>query len=311
MSDTIYSMKKTSRTAGARKWAEKNRDIKWAVIFLLPALVLIIALRLAPAAGALVSSFYKALPGGLAEPIFAGLYNYTHIFTNPEFIDTLVRTAIFNLIINPLQVFVALILAVLMTCKVPLRGLWRTLLFLPATIPIVGSSIVWGAILRQDGPANALLQLFALPPQPFLTSPSQALASIMLIATWVGVGYWMIFLITGLENIPGEIYEAAKIDRAKPLRIFFSITLPLLKRQLLFVLVADTVANFILFVPIQMLTSGGPANSTTLLMFDAYRTTYMYGSRNLGAAEVSVLMVLMLICVGIQFLLLREKEDIY
>lgn len=296
------------RAVTARPRRRSRREAVWAAVFLAPAVIAILVMRVAPGIDAAWSSLFKALPGGLAEPTFAGLSSYGKLFSNPDFVATLVRTIVFNLIINPLQVFISLVLAVLMTRRIPARGAWRTLLFVPATIPIVGSSIAWGAGLRQDGPVNAILKALGGQPQPFFTSASQALASIMLVATWIGVGYWMIFLIAGLEDIPREYYEAASIDRAGPLRTFFSLTLPLLKRQLLFVLVADTVANFVLFVPVQMLTNGGPQNSTTLLMFDAYRTTYGYGSRNLGAAEVVILMMIMLFFVGLQFALLNERD---
>ncbi|RYF94470.1 MAG: alpha/beta fold hydrolase [Caulobacteraceae bacterium] len=90
---------------------------------------------------------------------------------------------------------------------------------------------------------------------------------------------------------------------------FFHITIPMLRRPLLFVLVADTVANFVLFVPVQLLTGGGPQSSTTLLMFEAYRTSYAFGSRNLGAAQVVLLTVIMLFFVLLQFRLLREEKD--
>jgi multiple sugar transport system permease protein len=119
----------------------------------------------------------------------------------------------------------------------------------------------------------------------------------------------MQFLITGIEALPEEVYEAAKLDRAGPIRTFFEITLPLLRRPLLFVLVADTVANFVLFAPIQLLTSGGPQSSTNLLMFDMYTTTYTYGSTDLGAAEVVILTAITLFFVLVQFRLLREERS--
>jgi multiple sugar transport system permease protein len=293
-----------------RPWTRGQRkEAMWALIFLSPALIAIFTMRIAPSVGAFVSSLYKGLPGGVQRPRFSGLDNYQDLFTNPAFIDTFIRTMVFNVIINPLQLGLALLIAVVMTQRVALRGLWRTLVFIPATIPIVGSSIAWGVALRPEGPANAIISALGGNPQPFFTSPDQALASIILVASWIGVGYWMIFLIAGLEAIPGQYYEAARIDRAGPLRTFFSITLPLLKRPLLFVLVANTAANFVLFVPVQLLTSGGPQSSTTLLMFDAYRTSYGYGSRNLGAAEIIVLTLIMLFFVALQFRLLREDAS--
>ncbi|ACQ78542.1 binding-protein-dependent transport systems inner membrane component [Beutenbergia cavernae DSM 12333] len=304
----------SSRGAGAAPPARayrnrrRTKELTWAAVFLAPALLAIATLRIAPSVEAIVSSLYSGFPGGVLEPVFSGLANYSDLFANDAFRATVVRTIVFNLIINPLQIAIALLIAVLMTRRIATPGLWRTLIFIPAVVPMVGSSIVWGIALRPEGPVNAIISALGGNPQPFLTSPDQALASIMLIISWIGIGYWMLFLISGLQTIPEEYYEAAKLDRAGPIRTFFQITIPLLKRPLLFVLVADTVANFVLFVPIQMLTNGGPQNSTTMQMFNAYRTTYTYGSKNLGAAEVVILTLIMLVFVAAQFRLLREDR---
>jgi multiple sugar transport system permease protein len=292
-----------------RRSTVRRRELFWAVVFLLPAVTALVGLRIAPTVGAVVDSLYKAFPGGIIPATFAGLHNYQSLFADPNFVATIVRTLVFNLIINPLQIAVALVVAVLFVQRIPLVGLWRTMLFIPVTIPIVGSCIAWGAALNPDGPVNGLITALGGSPQPFFTSPNQALACIIVLASWIGIGYWMLFLIAGLQAIPDELYEAARVDQAGPVRTFFSITLPLLRRPLLFVLVADTVANFVLFVPVQLLTQGGPQGSTTLLMFDAWRTTYGYGSRNLGAAEVVILTAIMLVFVLLQFRLLREEGD--
>lgn len=291
-----------------RRQLRRRKELFWAVVFLAPALVAIGSLRIAPTISAVVSSLYSGFPGGVRPPVFSGFDNYLDLWGNEAFRETVLRTVVFNVIINPLQVAIALLVAVLMTRRIAAPGLWRTLVFIPAVVPIVGSSIVWSIALRPDGPVNAIITALGGRPQPFLTSPDQALASIMLIASWIGIGYWMIFLISGLRAIPSEYYEAAKLDRAGPIRTFFQITIPLLKRPLLFVLVADTVANFVLFVPIQMLTNGGPQNSTTMQMFNAYRTTYTYSSKNLGAAEVVILTIIMLVFVALQFRLLRDDD---
>jgi len=292
-----------------RRFSRERHDLIWATVFLLPAMVAILSTRVWPTVGAISSSLHTGFPGGVREPVFSWFDNYVRLFENPAFIEMIVRTIAFNLVINPLQIAIALVVSLAMTRTIPFRGLWRTLVFIPATVPIVGSSIAWGVGLRSDGPVNAVISALGGTPQPFFTSPAQALASIILVATWIGVGYWMLFLIAGIEAIPKEYYEAAKIDRAGPIRTFFSITVPQLKRPLLFVLVACTVANFVLFVPIQLITNGGPQSSTTLLMFDAYRTTFGYGSRNLGAAEVVILTSIMLLFVALQFFLLREDRE--
>ncbi|CAM3369683.1 carbohydrate ABC transporter permease [Occultella aeris] len=302
---------RTSRGAGSpapRRLSRRRKELAWAVIFLAPAIIAILTLRIAPSIGAVISSLHRGFPGGVLEPVFSGFRNYSDLLANEAFRDTVVRTVVFNVIINPLQVAIALMVAVLVTRRVGAPGLWRTLIFIPATVPIVGSSIVWGVALRPEGPINAIIEALGGTPQPFFTSGDQALASIMLVLSWIGIGYWMLFLISGIQSIPEEYYEAARLDRAGPIRTFFSITIPLLKRPLLFVLVADTVANFVVFVPIQMLTNGGPQNSTTMQMFNAYRTTYTYGSKNLGAAEVVILTLIMLVFVAIQFRMLREDR---
>ena len=286
-----------------------QKESVWAALFLVPALATILITRVWPALGAAVSSLYTALPGGVQAERFVGFANYRSLFENQAFIDVLWRTVVFNLVINPLQVGLALVLALVMVRKMPLRGPLRTLLFLPATVPIVGSTIAWGVALRPDGPVNAVITALGGTPQPFFTSPEQSLATVIIIASWIGVGYWMIFLIAGIEAIPEEYFEAAKLDRAGPVRTFFAVTLPQLKRPILFVLVACTVANFVLFVPIQLLTEGGPQSSSTILMFDAYRTTFVFGARNLGAAEVVILSAVMLAFVVMQFMLLGEEKE--
>ena len=286
-----------------------QKESVWAALFLVPALATILITRVWPALGAAVSSLYTALPGGVQAERFVGFANYRSLFENQAFIDVLWRTVVFNLVINPLQVGLALVLALVMVRKMPLRGLLRTLLFLPATVPIVGSTIAWGVALRPDGPVNAVITALGGTPQPFFTSLEQSLATVIIIASWIGVGYWMIFLIAGIEAIPEEYFEAAKLDRAGPVRTFFAVTLPQLKRPILFVLVACTVANFVLFVPIQLLTEGGPQSSSTILMFDAYRTTFVFGARNLGAAEVVILSAVMLAFVVMQFMLLGEEKE--
>lgn len=289
--------------------AGRRLELFWGAVFLAPVLVSLVVLRIVPAVGAISSSLYKAFPGGIIPATYAGLQNYRSLFGDPNFNATIRRTIAFNLVINPLQILIALLVAVLLVQRIPLVGLWRTLLFVPVIIPIVGSCIAWGAALNPEGPVNAIISALGGTPQPFFTSPGQALACIVVIASWIGIGYWMLFLVSGLQAIPEELYDAAKIDRAGAVRTFLHITLPMLRRPLLFVLVADTVANFVLFVPVQLLTGGGPQSSTTLLMFEAYRTSYAYGSRNLGAAQVVLLTAIMLFFVLLQFRLLREERE--
>lgn len=303
---TAPSVPAGSARARRRRPGQHHHGL-WPGVFLTPALIALVVLRVVPTVKAVGSSLYTAFPGGIIPATYSGLTNYRQLFADPAFVATIKRTLLFNVVINPLQILVALVVAVLMTQRIRARGLWRTFVFIPVTVPIVGSCIAWGAALGPQGPVNAIISAVGGHPQPFFTSASQALAGIIVVASWIGVGYWMLFLIAGLQAIPAELYEAARLDRASPLRTFRHLTVPLLRRPLLFVLVADTVANFVLFVPVQLLTNGGPQSSTTLLMFDAYQTSYAFGSRNAGAAEIVILTLIMLAFVVLQFRLLRDE----
>ena len=158
--------------------------------------------------------------------------------------------------------------------------------------------------MRKDGIVNAALVAVGIGEQPFLTSPTQALPSIMLVVSWIGVGYWMVFLIAGLQDIPNAYLEAAAIDGANWWRKFWHVVLPLMRRPLAFVLVANTVANFILFAPIQALTGGGPRGATNLIMFDTYQNAFVVGDRATASAQVVILLIIMLSIVILQFRLL-------
>lgn len=268
--------------------------------FVAPALIALLLFRLLPTLQAVRGSVEN-------RGEFVGLENYQFLFASESFRKSLSTTLLFGAIINPLQVVLALALALLLTQRLPAVRLWRTLIFLPVAVPLLVSAVIWGIAFRPDGPLNALLAALGFPPQPFLTSPDQALFSIIILASWVGVGYWMTFLIAGLQDIPPDYAEAAAIDGAGWWRTFWQITLPLLRRPLAFVLVADTVANFLLFAPVQVLTRGGPAEATNLIMFEIYRQAYTFGDLGLASAEVVIVVLILLVIVALEFRLLQES----
>lgn len=285
----------------------RNRSVAGiALLFLLPALVALLLLRLAPAAVALVDSLSRStLLGGTS---FVGLGNYIELFTNADFQNSLAVTLLFAIVINPLQIVAAFLLAVLFTRWAVGSKFWRSMVILPIAVPPAVSAVVWSVIYRPDGLANGFLAIIGIPPQPFLTSPYQALLSIMILLSWIGVGYWMMFLIAGLNDIPTSYYEAASLDGASWWRQTWSITLPLLRRPLAFVLVADTVSNFLVFAPVQILTKGGPNGSTNLLMHDLYTRAYTFGDINKAQAEVVILVLITVVIVALQFRLLRTED---
>lgn len=280
----------------------QGREAILALLFTAPVLVALVVLRLWPMASAVVTSL-KA-PGSDS----LGGENFAYLFADPSFLDMVRVTLLFAVIVNPLQIFLALALAVLLTQRLRGARFWRILVFLPAAVPQAVSAIVWGVALRPDGPVNGFLAVFGIDAQPFLSSRDQALLSIIVIVSWIGVGYWMMFLIAGLLDIPEMYTEAAAIDGAGWWKTFVFVILPQLRRPLGFVLVADTVANFLVFAPVQILTRGGPEGSTNLVMFEIYSRAYQYGDLSLAASETVILVLLVLAIVSIQFRLLPGRD---
>jgi ABC-type sugar transport system permease subunit len=271
-----------------------------------PALVSLLVLRLAPAGVAVVDSLFRT--SLLSGTTFVGLGNYLELFANPDFQNSLSVTLLFTIVVNPLQVAAAFLLAVLFTRRAAGARFWRSLVILPIAVPPAVSAVIWSVIYRPDGLGNGVLALFGIPAQPFLTSPEQSLMSIIVLLSWIGVGYWMMFLIAGINDVPGEYYEAASLDGASAWRQLWTVTFPLVRRPLAFVLVADTVSNFLIFAPVQILTKGGPNGSTNLLMYDIFTRAYTFADINKAQAEVVILVLITVVIVAVQFRMLRTES---
>ncbi len=277
--------------------------------FLLPALGLLILFNLFPALATLNESVYaQSLLQG--RRIFVGLENFERIFADPIFWRSAEVTIAFSLLVNPIQVTLALGLAILANQKVRGIALFRSIYLIPVAVSINVTTVVWGLMLNADsGLVNGILASMGIARQPFLTAPSHALWSIIILATWKGVPLWSLFFLAGLQGISESVIEAAKIDGANRWQIFRYITLPLLRSVLLFVLVADTVANFILFAPILLLTQGGPQQSTNLIMYETYRRGVVYGDLHTSATMLTVMLFFVFTIVGLQFYLLRQRNS--
>lgn len=287
---------------------KRLRDQQWlvALAFVAPGAVALVLLRVVPAVDAFLDSLQRT--SVLKQTTsWVGLQNYLDLLQDPGFRQTVKVTAIFSLVVNPIQILIALLIALLLHKTLPGGRVWRAFVFIPVAVPAAVSTIIWGIAFQPNGLINAFLDVVGIGRQPFLTSPQQAMWSVLVMLSWIGVGYWMIFLIAGLQDIPASYYEAAKVDGAGTWRTFVNITLPLLRRPLAFVLVADTVSNFLVFAPIQILTNGGPENTTRLVMFDIYNKAYQVGDVNLAQAEVVLLVLVMAAIVSVQFWLLNRR----
>ena len=280
-----------------------------AFFFLAPALIGLVLFRIYPIGLSLVKSFFAVNYSQGTSETFAGLKNYIGILKDKYFWESLMVTLKLNLFINPIQIILAFIIALLISKNTLSNRVFRTLFLIPLGVSVAVASSIWGILLNPNkGLINSILNVFSIAPQAFLRSPDQALWCIIMIASWCGISYWMIFLMAGLQEIPENLYEAARVDGASSAQQLFHITLPLMKRTLLFVTVADTAANFLLFVPMFVLTKGGPANSTNSLMYEVYASAFVY-SDFARSLTLSILLLLILMAVIlIEFKLIKTED---
>lgn len=274
------------------------------VLFIFPAIALLLIFRIYPIIIAVSGSF---LSSGFSHPkAFVGLSNYIQLFNDPTFWNSIKTTLIFNLMVNPIQIVLALFMAIIVNKKMHGMNVFRSIFYIPVGVSITVASIIWGILLNPNsGIINSILGVLHIPAQPFLTSSKEALLSIIIIASWKGVAYWMMFLLAGLKGIPEAIYEASTIDGCNAWNTLFKITIPLLKRTLAFVIVADTVANMLMFAPMYLLTNGGPNMSTNVLMLEAYKSAFLYADMGRAYALITMLLMLVFIVVGVQMRLMK------
>lgn len=286
------------------------RTERWTpYLFLIPAMLLLLFWRILPLVIGLRESFYGNALDLTTGREWVGLENFRYLFDDPTFWKSIRVTLLFNAIVNPLQVVLAVILAVIVNQHVRGISFFRTILLLPVAIAGNIAALVWGLALDTNyGLVNGILEAIGIGRQPFLRSVDQAMPTMIGIVSWIGVPFWMLFVLAGLQSIPEDLREAARIDGAGRLQIFWGITLPLLKRVLLFILVADTVINFTLFAPPYLLTRGGPSQSTNLMMYDAWKRGFVYG--DLGSSEAMIVVLLGMLCIvlAFEFILMRPKD---
>lgn len=285
---------------------------KWLIpgLFLFPAIVGLCVFRVYPIFLSVWESLFIESFGSSGGRLFVGLDNFALLLNDVVFWRSVRATAIMTVVINPVQIGLALGLALLLQRKSRHIRIIRTLFLLPVGVALPIATVIWGLMLNPNtGLINGMLAVFHIPPQPFLTSEDQAIWAIVGIATWKGVAFWMLFLLAGLEDIPKHLYEATRIDGANWFQSFRFLTLPLLRRTVLFVLVADTAANFVLVVPMIILTQGGPRQSTNVLMYEAYRSGFQFQDFGRSMAVVTILTAITLLAIAVQVLLLGDRKD--
>lgn len=267
--------------------------------FLAPALSAIAIFFFLPVAAALALSFTDfdiyAL-GNLDNLRFIGLDNYVRLLQNPLFWKALANTFYFVLIGGPLSVAASLGAAMLINSKlVRLKGLFRSAFFMPVVTSLVAVAVVWRYLYHPHyGLLNYALASLGVDPIDWLGDPNWAMPAIILMAVWKNFGYNMIIFIAGLQNIPAQLYEAARIDGAGNLQQFLRVTLPMLAPTFLFVAIITMIGYFQLFAEPYVMTQGGPSNATLSIVLLMYEEGFRWWNMGYASALAFVLFMIIL-----------------
>lgn len=232
---------------------------------------------------------------------FVGLDNYARLATDQAFVDSLVASAQFSIGLVLFNISLALLLAVLLNQKLPGIIIFRTAFFAPVVVSLVAWSIVWGFLLQADGGVNSLLEIVGIQGPNWLREPTTSMIALIVVQTFKGVGINMVLFLAALQGVPTELREAAQIDGARPPRIFFSITLPLISPTILLVSIITVIGSLEVFALVDVMTGGGPGNSTTVLAFYLYQQAFEFSSFGYASVLGVVMFALILLLTFVQW----------
>ncbi|MFD0019718.1 carbohydrate ABC transporter permease [Streptomyces sp. NPDC058382] len=231
----------------------------------------------------------------LTAPQFVGLDNFRDMLDDAVFRKSIVNTVIYTFFTVPFGMALGLLMALALHTGLKARGIFRTAIFLPQVTATVAIALVWLWIYNPgNGLFNTLLSLVGINGPAWLASTSWAMPSVILVGIWQGIGMKMLIYLAALQSLPKELYEAASVDGASKVRQFFSITLPLLKPATFFVLITSMISAFQSFDQIYILTDGGPANSTTMMTYEIYKSAFREFRVGYACAQSLVLFVLLM-----------------
>lgn len=300
------------RRATRRFRSAKGRETWAGLGMIAPAGILLVLFLVIPVILAFTLSFTNARLISPNPPRFVGFDNFLRAFTaDPVFLQSAWNTFLFALVVVPVQAGLGLLLAVLVNRR--MRGVtaFRVIFFIPVVTSIVVVSILWRFLYQPNGLINSFIDTIsfgAWSGMDWLNNPQTALGAIIVLSIWQAVGFHMIIWLAGLQTIPEELYEAARMDGAGAWRQFTSVTWPGLRPTMVFVLVTITIAALGLFVQIDVMTQGGPVNSTSTIVFYAVRKGYEQQEIGYAAAISLIFFVAVLIIALIQRRLTRDKD---
>ena len=290
-----------TRKPNTSRRARERREARAAILFLLPDSIGLFVFVFVPMVLAIALGFFRL--DGFGNLSFIGVANYVRMGQDPAFLQSAVVTLTYLVVLVPSVFVVGLLLALLVQQRIPFIGAIRSALFAPYVVSLVVVGLMWQFLLADRvGVISQFLAVFGIRDISFLGDPRYTLGTVVVISIWFQMGYYMIIVLSGLQDIPGELYESARIDGANAWQRFWGITWPLLRPTSLFVFITVTIAVITGgFDLIYILTGGGPAGSTSLLIYYIYEQAFLFGEYGYAAAIGSVLVLVLLIWSFIMF----------
>lgn len=280
----------------------------WGFLFAVPALCFFAVFSIYPIA----RTFYLSLFNFslVDKPKYTGLDNFRALQHDQRFHTSLVNSFEYVLYTYIPVCILALILALALNTKIRGRGFFRTVYFIPVVMSWVVVAAIWKLIFNRQGLMNTLfLDSFNIPAKNWLTDQNWAPDAIVIMSVWKEVGFFMVVFLAGLQNIPSDYYEAAKVDGSTGLQLFRYITIPLLKPTLLFVSVISMITGLQVFVPQWVMTQGGPVDATLVMSLNIYQTAFVFLQGGRAAAMSVVLFLIIGTITLFQFMLARRGGE--
>lgn len=277
--------------------------------FFAPALILLTLFLFLPMLLTFGFSFtdYFALSPELTH--FVGLKNYLDCFKDELFVKSFLNTVKFVLIIVPCQCGGAMLMAIAINHAAHCKKYFKVAFFVPVVMSLAVVSTLWLQIYSPEGILNTLLANFGIDAQPFIHSAKQALPSVAIMSVWQGMGYQMLILLGGLQNINPALYEAAEMDHATSWQKFKDITLPEMKPLCVLIFITVTIGAFRMLVQPMVMTGGGPDHSTYTIVYDIYQTGTVNWEMGLASTMAVVFTIFVVVLTIIQNVLTKDKED--
>lgn len=281
-----------------RHW--KVREALWGYLFLLPNILGFLAFNLFPLLFAIGMSFTRW--DLISQPTFIGLSNYEKLFLEDESFRIAIKNTLFFTVLSvPTGTILSLILANILNQKIRGTTFYRTAYFLPVVSSSIAVALVWAWVFNPDfGLVNEILSTFGLPRLKWLASSTWALPAVVIVSVWRGIGPSTVIFLAGLQGIPEELYDAAKIDGANARQLFRHITIPMLSPTTFFVIVVSIIGSFQVFDLIYMMTRGGPGRASMVLVYYIYEHAFRWFGMGYAASIAFVLFVVIFILTLIQ-----------